>query len=96
MFFNYESNYSAAIDMWSLGCILAEFFNKNVFLKAETPESYIEFLYELLGFPEEHTVLQINNLSLIKFMKKGSNHWKRRSLRELIPSAPDIALDLIS
>lgn len=41
MFFNYESNYSAAIDMWSLGCILAEFFNKNVLLKAETAENYI-------------------------------------------------------
>jgi serine/threonine protein kinase len=45
VFFNYKQNYSTAIDMWSVGCILAEFFNQDVFMKAETPERYIEFLY---------------------------------------------------
>lgn len=28
LFLNYSSNYTTAIDMWSLGCIIAEFFNK--------------------------------------------------------------------
>jgi serine/threonine protein kinase len=41
VFFNYKINYTTAIDMWSVGCILAELFNKDIFMKAETPEKYI-------------------------------------------------------
>lgn len=32
LYLNYKSNYTAAIDMWSVGCIIAELFTKRVFL----------------------------------------------------------------
>ena len=34
LYLSYEENYSTGIDMWSFGCIMAELFNKKVFLKA--------------------------------------------------------------
>jgi len=53
VFFNYKDNYTTAIDMWSVGCIIAEFYNKEVFVKADNLQKYIEFIYELLGMPGE-------------------------------------------
>lgn len=34
LYLNYESIYTSAIDMWSLGCVIAELFTKNIFVKA--------------------------------------------------------------
>ena len=49
---NYSSNYNSSIDMWSVGCIIAEFFNKKVFLAAAKTEDYLDCLLEMLGMPE--------------------------------------------
>jgi serine/threonine protein kinase len=51
LYLNYESNYTSAVDMWSLGCIIAELFNKTIFVKASTTEEYLEFLIQFLGLP---------------------------------------------
>lgn len=52
LYLNYKSNYTAAIDMWSVGCIIAELFTKRVFLQAATTEEYLEFLIMMIGMPE--------------------------------------------
>jgi serine/threonine protein kinase len=44
LYLNYDSNYSASVDMWSIGCILAEFFTKKVFVRANTSEEYLDSL----------------------------------------------------
>ena len=44
LYLNYETNYDAGVDMWSVGCILAEFFTKKVFVRANTSEEYLENL----------------------------------------------------
>lgn len=49
----YEENYTTALDMWSIGCILAEFFNKKVFMRAATVDEFLENLVEILGLPSE-------------------------------------------
>jgi mitogen-activated protein kinase len=51
LFLNYESNYDQSVDMWSIGCILAEFFLKKIFLKANTDSEYLQSCLELLGMP---------------------------------------------
>ena len=32
LYLNFESNYTSSVDMWSLGCIIAELFNKDIFV----------------------------------------------------------------
>jgi serine/threonine protein kinase len=44
LYLNYESNYSTSVDMWSMECIIAEFFNKKVFIKADTTDDYLKCL----------------------------------------------------
>ena len=90
-------DYGTSADMWSLGCIIAEFFNKTVFVKAGTTEEYLEFLISFLGMPsQEIQANEIRNKNFLKYMQKRDPHIKRKTLKELIPTAPPQALDLIS
>ena len=41
LYLRYEQNYDQSIDMWSIGCIIAEFFNKKVFIKADSDQEYL-------------------------------------------------------
>ena len=34
LYLNYEGNYDKAIDMWAVGCIIGELFNKKVLIEA--------------------------------------------------------------
>lgn len=44
LYLSYTQNYTTALDMWSIGCIIAEFYNKKVFLRAATINEYLEHL----------------------------------------------------
>jgi len=49
IYLEYSTGYGQACDMWSLGLVLVELFNKENFQRAETTEDYLKFLFELLG-----------------------------------------------
>ena len=51
LYLRYEQNYDQSIDMWSIGCIIAEFFNKKVFIKADSDQEYLQSCLELMGMP---------------------------------------------
>jgi len=59
LFLNYSSNYDTSVDMWSIGCVIAELFSKKVFIRANTSEEYLENLVEMLGLPEESVQKEI-------------------------------------
>ena len=96
LYLNYESNNDTAYDMWSMGCILAEFFNKRVFIRANTTDEYLECLVQMLGLPDEEIQKDIRNKNFLKYMIKKEPHIERKTLQELIPSAPPNAIELIS
>ena len=95
LYLSYESNYSAAVDMWSMGCIIAEFFTKKLFVKAATTEEYLEFLVSILGVPSPKVQNEIRNKNFLNYILQKENTIKRKSFKELIPNAPDQAIDLI-
>lgn len=96
LYLNYESNYDAAVDMWSMGCILAEFFNKRVFIRASTTDEYLECLVQMLGLPAKDIQKEIRNKNFLKYMVEKEPSITRKTLQELIPNAPANAIDLIS
>jgi len=51
LWLQYDTNYDASVDMWSIGTIIAEFFTKKVFVKANSSEEYLDFLIQMLGMP---------------------------------------------
>ena len=95
LYLKYKGNYSTSLDMWSIGCIIAEFFNKSVFIRAATVEEYLQHLVELLGLPPKHIQDQIQNKSSLQYMKKISATVSRKTFKEALPAAPSVAIDLI-
>jgi serine/threonine protein kinase len=70
LYLNYKSNYTAAIDMWSVGCIVAELFTKRVFLQAGTTEEYLEFLIMMIGMPDSSLEEEIRATKYLAYMKE--------------------------
>lgn len=50
------TTYSKAVDVWSLGCILLEFFRKKPIFKANTEVESLEMIAELCGTINEQSV----------------------------------------
>lgn len=49
-------HYTAAIDVWSVGCILAELLTRKPLLPAPSEEEQIELITDLLGNPSEDII----------------------------------------
>jgi cyclin-dependent kinase 12/13 len=45
--------YSPKIDMWSVGCIIAEMFRRSGFLKGSTEASQLELIFNTVGHPTD-------------------------------------------
>jgi serine/threonine protein kinase len=58
-YLNYKSSYDSSLDMWSLGCIIAELYAKRVFINADSDSNYIACLVQLIGMPSAHIMDQI-------------------------------------
>lgn len=55
--------------MWSLGCIIAELFNKKVFVKTSKLEQYYDFMLEMMGSPPKKIMREIRNNTFLEFLK---------------------------
>jgi len=47
-------DYSTKIDMWSVGCIVAEMFRRSAFLKGRNEAHQLELIYKVCGTPNTH------------------------------------------
>ena len=48
-------DYGPGVDMWAVGCIFAEFFNKAPIMRGKTEEQQLDFIYTLVGQPTGST-----------------------------------------
>jgi len=96
LYLNFKCNYDSAIDMWSMGCTIAELFTKKVFVRANTTEDFLDFLVQMNGLPSKKIQDLIGNKNFLMYMQDKEKTIKRKSMKELIPNAPDTAIDLIS
>jgi len=68
LYLNYKSNYTAAVDMWALGCTIAEFFLKTVLIQAKTTDEYLNSLVQILGIPNQKIQNEIKNSKYIDYI----------------------------
>lgn len=61
--------YSAAIDVWSVGCILAELIRRKPLLPAQTEQEQMMMITQLIGKPEAHFIDQIEDSDNRTFMR---------------------------
>ena len=71
-------NYNMAIDMWSLGCILAELYTGYPIFPGENEQEQLACIMEVLGLPEKELIQRSSRRKL--FFGKGTSTRGERSL----------------
>ncbi|KAF7136565.1 hypothetical protein RHSIM_Rhsim08G0186500 [Rhododendron simsii] len=74
--------YSTAIDMWSVGCIMAELLAKQPLFSGKTEIEQLDKIFRILGTPNEKMWTGFSNLPGAKF--KFAKH-SRNTLRDKFP-----------
>lgn len=87
--------YTGAIDVWSVGCILAELVRRKVLLPASSEQEMMHMITELVGSPSVDLINQIEDEDNKQFMKQLPKR-KGTDFNELFKGWPNAdAIDLL-
>ena len=89
------SEYTKAVDIWSVGCILAELLGRTPLFPGEDYLDQIQRTISILGTPTNDDLSYIGNESALKYVKNLQKRSKQ-SWNVLFPKANPVALDLLS
>ena len=87
------SDYSTQIDMWSLGCVIAEFMLGQPIFPGESGVDQLVEIIKVLGTPNKEQILAMNpNYNEFKFPIIPKKPWEK----VFKPTTQKLALDFIS
>jgi len=79
--------YSTKIDMWSVGCILAEMFRRSGLLRGGTEAHQLQLIFDVVGHPSEEEWPKIHHMCpLWKTYEPRSNERKQSNLKQVLRS----------
>jgi cyclin-dependent kinase len=88
-----NENYSTSVDLWSVGCILAEMVNGGIFFQGYSEKEQINKIFKMLGTPN------IKELPMYeKYPGWKEEKWEsfpRKNFKELCPKLNNDGLDLL-
>ncbi|XP_039017283.1 mitogen-activated protein kinase 3 isoform X2 [Hibiscus syriacus] len=87
-------DYTAAIDVWSVGCIFMELMNRKPLFPGKDHVHQMRLLTELLGTPTESDLGFLRNEDARRYIRQLPTH-PRQSLAILFPNVHPLAIDLI-
>jgi serine/threonine protein kinase len=87
-------DYGPAVDMWSVGCILAELLRRKPFLPGTETKHQLELIFDVFGTPAEEDIALIPKPRLRKFLRSLPVK-KPKALDILLPKANPLAIDLL-
>ncbi|GLT30135.1 hypothetical protein SLA2020_049530 [Shorea laevis] len=93
--------YSTAIDMWSLGCIMAELLSKEPLFNGKTEFDQLDKIFRILGTPNETIWPGFSKLPGVKinFVKHQYNHLRKKFPATSFTGSPvlsDAGFDLLN
>ncbi len=86
--------YSTSIDIWSIGCIMAEMYTGRPLFPGTTNEDQLQRIFRLLGTPSERTWPGISQLPEYK-PNIQSQIYATQDLRLVLPQIDELGLDLL-
>ncbi|XP_057953851.1 mitogen-activated protein kinase 3 [Malania oleifera] len=89
-----SSDYTAAIDVWSVGCIFMELMNRKPLFPGKDHVNQMRLLTELLGTPTESDLGFVRNEDAKRFIRQLSA-YPRQSLARVFPHVHPLAIDLV-
>ncbi|KXS18464.1 Pkinase-domain-containing protein [Gonapodya prolifera JEL478] len=85
-------NYSTSIDMWSVGCIMAEMYSGKPLFPGKTNEDQLNKIFKLLGTPTEATWPRVSEYPEYK---KNISHYPPQPLSAKLPMIDPAGMDLL-
>ncbi|KAL8146201.1 mitogen-activated protein kinase homolog NTF6-like isoform X1 [Apium graveolens] len=87
------SEYTAAIDIWSVGCILMEIIKREPLFPGKDYVEQLLLINELLGSPEDSDLGFLRSNNARKYIKQLP-HVPKKSFAEKFPDVSPVAIDL--
>ncbi|KAG5561004.1 hypothetical protein RHGRI_004131 [Rhododendron griersonianum] len=88
-----SSDYTAAIDVWSVGCVFMELMDRKPLFPGRDHVHQLRLLMELIGTPSE-TEVEFLNENAKRYLKQ-LQPYRRQSFTEKFPQVNPAAIDLI-
>ena len=89
------SEYSIAIDIWSIGCIIAELLGRTPLFPGEDFLDQVQRIISVLGTPSTEDMKYIGNKDAIKYIKSLPKRSKQKWIN-LFPSITPELSDLLT
>ncbi|KAG6388286.1 hypothetical protein SASPL_153488 [Salvia splendens] len=89
------SDYTAAIDVWSVGCILAEIMTREPLFPGKDYVHQLRLITELLGTPDEASLKFLRSDNARRYVKQLPQYPKQ-NFAARFPSMSPLALDLLA
>ncbi|KAL6506331.1 Mitogen-activated protein kinase 1 [Orobanche gracilis] len=89
-----SSEYNAAIDVWSIGCIFMELVNRKPLFPGKDHVHQMHLLIELLGTPTDSDLDFTRNEDARRYIRQLPQH-PRQNLVKIFPHVSPLAMDLI-
>eukprot|EP01061_Rhynchopus_euleeides_P009371 TRINITY_DN1853_c0_g1_i1.p1 TRINITY_DN1853_c0_g1~~TRINITY_DN1853_c0_g1_i1.p1 ORF type:complete len:382 (+),score=155.19 TRINITY_DN1853_c0_g1_i1:289-1434(+) len=89
-----SNHYTPAVDIWSIGCILAELLNRKPLFPGRDYINQINIITDALGVPSEDDMEEIKSEEAVRYLKSIKKK-PAVPLSTLVPSASKNAIDLI-
>ncbi|KAF1743035.1 hypothetical protein MXB_923 [Myxobolus squamalis] len=85
--------YSAAVDMWSIGCVYVEMLIARPLFPGDTEIGQLIKIFKILGTPDKSMWAEVENLP---YFSPLWPKWTPISLNKLLPNIPAIGLLLLT
>ncbi|KAH3661839.1 hypothetical protein OGAPHI_006017 [Ogataea philodendri] len=89
-----SSQYSKAIDIWSMACILAEMLLREPFLPGKDYRHQLLLIFEILGTPTGADFQSIKSKRAREYIR-SQRFFKKIPLKKIFPRANPVAVDLM-
>jgi mitogen-activated protein kinase 15 len=89
-----SNKYTKGVDMWSMGCILAELILGKPFFPGTSTLNQLDRVLEITGRPRPEDIDAIQS-PLAQTMLESLPPTKSRRMRDVFPTASEDALDLL-
>eukprot|EP00057_Strongylocentrotus_purpuratus_P017287 XP_011671761.1 PREDICTED: mitogen-activated protein kinase 7 [Strongylocentrotus purpuratus] len=91
-----SDDYTLAVDVWSVGCILGEMIGRKQMFPGKNPIDQLSLIVDVLGMPPTHMLKSTSSDHLYNFFQKNFANKTPKDLSKLYPKADPQGLDLLA